>query len=130
MKVGVPSKRKTHPFWCIDNFEYRIKSLTRTSKTPTKSKNLGESKITDFCHAEELEILNSVKALKSKIFLFSKNKGLTKLLIVKIAWNYGGNEVYIIGSFTNWDYMIKLNSVYEDGLFSHQISMVSRIGYS
>jgi len=28
---------------------------------------------------------------------------------IRITWNYGGKEVYIIGSFTNWDYMIKLN---------------------
>ena len=123
MKVGVPSKRKTHPFYRISNFEFRIKSLTRISKSPTKSKNLEESKFTDFSHAEELEILNSVKALKSKIFLWSKS--LNKFFIVKINWSYGGNEVYIIGSFTNWDYMIKLNPVWEDGIMYHQISMVS-----
>ena len=42
-------------------------------------------------------------------------------LEVHLQWNYGGEEVYVIGSFTNWDLMIKLNQK-EPELF--EISMV------
>jgi len=28
---------------------------------------------------------------------------------IRLSWNYGGKEVYITGTFTNWDYMIKMN---------------------
>jgi len=44
---------------------------------------------------------------------------------VKITWNYGGRDVYIIGSFTNWDYMIKMqkNVVGVTPIF--EISMVT-----
>mmetsp|Transcript_13613 Transcript_13613/g.13352 ORF Transcript_13613/g.13352 Transcript_13613/m.13352 type:complete len:114 (-) Transcript_13613:361-702(-) len=47
---------------------------------------------------------------------------------VKICWNYGGKEVYIIGSFTNWEQMIKLNSSKVNQVKSHSISMYVRAG--
>lgn len=31
------------------------------------------------------------------------------MMKIHITWNYGGDEVYLMGSFTNWDFMIKLN---------------------
>lgn len=46
-------------------------------------------------------------------------------MIVRISWNYGGKEVYIIGSFTNWDYMIKLHKVMVGTVPIFEISMVS-----
>lgn len=46
------------------------------------------------------------------------------LIIVRITWNYGGKEVFIIGSFTNWDYMIKLHEVVIGQTPVFEISMV------
>lgn len=68
---------------------------------------------------DDHNILNSIKAMKSKIFQSSNCS------LVKIDWTYGGEEVYITGSFTNWDYMIKMTPLNEDGNKIHQISMVS-----
>lgn len=52
---------------------------------------------------------------------------------VHIQWNYGGEEVYLKGSFTNWDYMIKLNktlSKTEDpALFEMSLYMAEGIYY-
>jgi len=47
------------------------------------------------------------------------------LKLVRISWTYGGKEVYITGSFTNWDYMIKMSKkmIGETPIF--EISMVS-----
>ena len=52
---------------------------------------------------------------------------ILKFLLVRITWNYGGSEVYIIGSFTNWDYMIKLHKVVMGGTPIFEISMVRKI---
>eukprot|EP00347_Sterkiella_histriomuscorum_P000386 403376061 len=32
-----------------------------------------------------------------------------KAMKIRITWNYGGKEVYIIGSFTSWEYIIKMH---------------------
>ena len=45
-------------------------------------------------------------------------------LIVRITWNYGGSEVYIMGSFTNWDYMIKMHKKVIGVVPLFEISMV------
>lgn len=44
--------------------------------------------------------------------------------LVRITWVYGGKEVFLIGSFTNWDYMLKMhkNATEANPLF--EISMV------
>lgn len=47
------------------------------------------------------------------------------IIIVRITWTYGGKEVYIIGSFTNWDYMIKMNKKIIGATPVFEISMVS-----
>lgn len=61
---------------------------------------------------------------KFKIFF---NSILNLIIIVKFTWNYGGNEVYIIGSFTNWDYMIKLHKTHIGLTPVFEISMVRYI---
>ena len=38
----------------------------------------------------------------------SGSQNISKGMKVRITWNYGGKEVFVIGSFTNWDYLIKL----------------------
>jgi len=43
---------------------------------------------------------------------------------VRISWIYGGKQVYIIGSFTNWDYMIKLHKNVVNHTPIFEISMV------
>lgn len=45
--------------------------------------------------------------------------------LVRITWNYGGKEVYIIGSFTNWEYMVKMNKRLVGNVPLFEISMVS-----
>jgi len=47
---------------------------------------------------------------------------------IKITWNYGGKEVFIIGSFTNWDYMIKMHKCLIGGTYIHEISMYVKAG--
>jgi len=32
-------------------------------------------------------------------------------MIVKLQWNYGGNEVYIMGTFTNRESMWKMKRI-------------------
>ena len=44
--------------------------------------------------------------------------------LVRITWNYGGREVYIIGSFTNWEYMVKMSKRMIGELPVFEISMV------
>ena len=63
-----------------------------------------------------------VKALKGTI----KPQFIQNL--VRITWNYGGNEVYIIGSFTNWDYMIKMHKNVIGVTPVFEISMYMREG--
>lgn len=44
--------------------------------------------------------------------------------LVRITWNYGGKEVFIIGSFTNWEYMVKMNKRLVGNMPIFEISMV------
>jgi hypothetical protein len=57
---------------------------------------------------DPLAILKAKKAMKSKLH-FLTHIFNHYALIVRITWTYGGKEVFIVGSFTNWDYMIKMN---------------------
>jgi hypothetical protein len=65
----------------------------------------------DDMEREHFEILKSQKAMK-----------------IRLSWNYGGKEVYIIGSFTNWDYMIKLHKTKVGGTPIFDISMYVKAG--
>lgn len=49
---------------------------------------------------------------------------LISSIIVRITWTYGGKEVYIIGSFTNWDYLIKMHPAVIGATQVFEISMV------
>jgi len=44
---------------------------------------------------------------------------------VRISWNYGGKEVYIIGNFTRWSYMVKMQKRMLDDLPIFDFSMVT-----
>lgn len=62
--------------------------------------------------------------MKSKFKYIVLKHNISLLFIVRISWNYGGKEVYITGSFTNWDYMIKMNKNVIAGTPLFEMSMV------
>lgn len=70
-------------------------------------------------YQKHIDSLRKQKAMKS-MFELDCN-----WVIVRITWNYGGKEVYIIGSFTSWEYIIKMhkNTIGIQQIF--EISMVT-----
>ena len=51
----------------------------------------------------------SISFYESCLLITFRITYLISYLIVRITWNYGGEEVYIIGSFTSWEYIIKMH---------------------
>ena len=83
---------------------------------------------------DHIETLKKQKVMKSKfiitilpfncrLYLFFESFYINRIL-VKITWNYGGRKVYIIGSFTNWEFMIKMHKSGAGHTPIFEISMV------
>lgn len=47
---------------------------------------------------------------------------------IRITWNYGGKEVFIVGTFTNWEYMIKMHKKLINQVPVFEISMYVKEG--
>lgn len=73
----------------------------------------------------------SVSSHQAECFWYPQSRSNVKC-VARITWNYGGSEVYIMGSFTGWDYMIKMHKcegLKTDAGITHpyfEISMVIR----